>query len=55
VARPQLCRRLEGVVAKKLSEPYRPGERSWLKKKNPGWARYHEEREAAIRERSARR
>jgi ATP-dependent DNA ligase len=44
-------RRLEGVVAKRLSEPYRPGKRGWVKRKNPGWARYSAEREAAIRER----
>jgi len=25
--------RLEGIVAEKLTEPYRPGERSWIKKK----------------------
>jgi bifunctional non-homologous end joining protein LigD len=41
--------RLEGVVAKRLSERYRPGERSWLKRKNPAWPRYAAEREAAIR------
>jgi bifunctional non-homologous end joining protein LigD len=45
-------RQLEGVVAKRLSEPYRPGERSWVKRKNPGWSRYQAERDAAIRERS---
>jgi bifunctional non-homologous end joining protein LigD len=43
-------RRLEGVVAKRLSEPYRPGERLWIKKKNPGWPRYEAEREAVIRD-----
>jgi ATP-dependent DNA ligase len=43
--------RLEGVVAKRLSEPYRPGERSWIKKKNPGWPRYEAEREAIVRDR----
>jgi bifunctional non-homologous end joining protein LigD len=32
--------RLEGVVAKRLSQPYRPGERLWIKKKNPGWPPY---------------
>jgi ATP-dependent DNA ligase len=42
-------RRLEGVVAKRLREPYRPGERAWIKKKNPAWPRYETEREAAIR------
>jgi bifunctional non-homologous end joining protein LigD len=48
-------RRLEGVVAKRLSEPYRPGERGWIKRKNPGWSRYAAERESAIRQRTARR
>jgi bifunctional non-homologous end joining protein LigD len=48
-------RRLEGVVAKKLSEPYRPGERSWVKKKNPGWSRYAAEREAVSRRRTRAR
>jgi ATP-dependent DNA ligase len=42
---------LEGIVAKRLVEPCRPGERSWIKKKNPGWPRYEAERDAAIRER----
>jgi hypothetical protein len=28
---------LEGVVAKRLNEPYRPGERSWIKRKNRAW------------------
>jgi bifunctional non-homologous end joining protein LigD len=46
--------RLEGVVAKRLDEPYRPGERSWVKRKNPEWPRYQAEREAAIRERRRR-
>lgn len=47
--------KLEGVVAKKLHEPYKPGERSWVKKKNPGWPRYEAEREAIIRERERAR
>jgi ATP-dependent DNA ligase len=42
-------RRLEGVVAKKLGEPYRPGERASVKKKNAGWSRYAAEREAVLR------
>jgi len=46
--------RLEGVVAKKIDEPYRPGERTWIKRKNPDWPRYEAEREAAIRERQRR-
>jgi ATP-dependent DNA ligase len=40
---------LEGVVAKKLSEPYRPGERSWVKRKNREYWRYPLERESAVR------
>ena len=47
-------RRLEGVVAKRLEEPYRAGERSWVKRKNPDWPRYEAEREAVIRERARR-
>jgi bifunctional non-homologous end joining protein LigD len=51
-----VCERgLEGVVAKRLSEPYRPGERSWLRRKNSRWSRYRAEREAAIRKHSRRR
>jgi ATP-dependent DNA ligase len=42
---------LEGVVAKRLREPYRTGERAWIKKKNPEWPRYESEREAVIRDR----
>jgi bifunctional non-homologous end joining protein LigD len=35
-----VCRRgLEGVVAKRRSERYRPGERSWVKVKNKGYWR----------------
>jgi len=37
--------RLEGVVAKRLNEPCRPGERSWMKKKNPGWRAMRPSRE----------
>lgn len=40
-----VCERLglEGVVAKRLSSPYRPGERSrdWLKAKTPVWRAEH--------------
>jgi ATP-dependent DNA ligase len=39
------------VVAKRLGEPYRPAERSWIKRKNPEWPRYEAERLAAIRDR----
>jgi ATP-dependent DNA ligase len=42
--------RLEGVVAKRLGEPYRPGERSWIKRKNPAWPRYQAELEAIFAE-----
>jgi bifunctional non-homologous end joining protein LigD len=38
---------LEGVVAKKLSQRHRPGERLWIKVKNRGYWRYSLEREAA--------
>jgi ATP-dependent DNA ligase len=31
---------LEGVVAKRLSSVYRPGERGWIKIKNPDYWRY---------------
>jgi hypothetical protein len=37
---------LEGVSRKRLDEPYRPGERSWIKKENPGCPRFEAEREA---------
>jgi bifunctional non-homologous end joining protein LigD len=40
---------LEGVVAKRLDEPYRPGERAWVKVKNRSYWRYELERESAIR------
>jgi bifunctional non-homologous end joining protein LigD len=40
---------LEGVVAKRLNEPYLPGERSWLKVKNRAYWRYELEREGAFR------
>jgi ATP-dependent DNA ligase len=40
---------LEGVVAKKLWQRYRPGERIWVKVKNRDYWRYGLEREAAIR------
>lgn len=39
---------LEGVVAKKLSQRYRPGERLWVKVKNRDYWRYPLERESAI-------
>ena len=45
---------LEGVVAKKLTGRYRPGERDWIKAKNRAYWRYPFEVEAAIRSRSDR-
>jgi hypothetical protein len=35
---------LDGVVAKKRSGRYRPGQRGWIKMKNPGYWRREEER-----------
>jgi bifunctional non-homologous end joining protein LigD len=40
---------LEGVVAKRLREPYRSGDRSWVKIKNRSYWRYELEREGAFR------
>ena len=40
---------LEGVVAKRLSSRYRPGERGWIKTKNPNYWRRDAEREAMTR------
>lgn len=40
---------LAGVVAKRLNEPYRPGERAWIKKKNRAYWRYEIEREGAFK------
>jgi bifunctional non-homologous end joining protein LigD len=45
-------RRLEGVVAKRLSAPYRPGERSWVKAESATYWRLEAEREGGM---SARR
>lgn len=42
---------LEGLVAKRLDEPYRAGERRWVKVKNRAYWRYELEREGAIRSR----
>jgi bifunctional non-homologous end joining protein LigD len=45
-----VCERgLEGVVAKRERDPYRPGERVWVKTKNRATARYAEELEAVRR------
>ena len=38
---------LEGIVAKRLTDPYRPGERGWLKAKNRSYWRFQQEREFA--------
>jgi len=38
---------LEGVVAKRLNEPYRPGYRGWVKTKNRAYWRWKIEREGA--------
>jgi ATP-dependent DNA ligase len=41
-----VCERgLEGIVAKRLRDPYRAGERQWLKTKNRDTARFAEERD----------
>ena len=41
-----VCERgLEGVVAKRERDPYRPGERGWVKTKNRATARFAEERD----------
>jgi bifunctional non-homologous end joining protein LigD len=45
---------LEGIVAKRRSEPYRPGERAWAKVKNRAYWRYPLE-VAAARERRRER
>ena len=39
------ARGLEGVVAKRDSDPYQPSDRSWVKTKNRGTARFAEERD----------
>jgi ATP-dependent DNA ligase len=43
------------VVAKRRSEPYRPGERLWTKVKNRDYWRYALELEAVRRSRESRR
>jgi len=51
-----VCERgLEGVVAKRLREPYRSGERQWVKIKNRATARFAEERDGVGRADSAAR
>jgi bifunctional non-homologous end joining protein LigD len=45
-----VCERgLEGVVAKRERDPYRPGERLWVKTKNRATARFAEERDGVGR------
>ncbi len=45
-----VCQRgLEGVVAKRPVDPYRPGERGWVKTKNRATARFAEESHRARR------
>jgi bifunctional non-homologous end joining protein LigD len=49
-----VCQRgLEGVVAKRQREPYRPGERQWVKTKNRATARFAEERDWVGRRRAS--
>jgi hypothetical protein len=36
-------------VAKRLREPYRPGERAWVKTKNRDYWRWEIERESALK------
>ena len=43
---------LEGVIAKKRSSRYHPGDRGWIKVKNPNYWRRAAEREAMSRKRS---
>jgi ATP-dependent DNA ligase len=40
---------MEGVVAKRRSQSYRPGERAWVKTKNKAYWRYGEELESLQR------
>jgi ATP-dependent DNA ligase len=44
----------EGVVAKKRSEPYRPGERGWVKVKHRHYWRFGQELGRAQRQRGRR-
>jgi ATP-dependent DNA ligase len=45
---------LEGVITKRRSSRYLPGERDWVKTKNGAYWRYQLERESAIRSRTRR-
>jgi ATP-dependent DNA ligase len=50
-----VCERgLEGGVAKRDRDPYRPGERQWVKTKNKATARFAEEHEGVGRRVAAR-
>lgn len=46
-------RGLEGVVTKRLRDPYRPGERQWVTTKNRATVRFTEEREGVGRRSAA--
>jgi ATP-dependent DNA ligase len=47
-----VCERgLEGIVCKRRSGRYRPGQRDWVKVKNRAYWRWEIERESAIRSR----
>ena len=48
------ARGLEGVVAKRERDPYRPGDRAWVKTKNRATARFAEERDGVGRRLRAR-
>jgi hypothetical protein len=48
-------RGLEGVVAKRERDPYRPGERGWVKTKNRRTARFAEELDGVRRQVDRRR
>jgi ATP-dependent DNA ligase len=41
--------KLEGVVAKRSASAYRPGQRGWIKVKNPGYWRRDQEIESLRR------
>jgi bifunctional non-homologous end joining protein LigD len=43
---------LEGIVAKRLRDPYQPGEHSWVKVKHRHYWRFGQELERAQRSRS---
>jgi ATP-dependent DNA ligase len=40
---------MEGIVAKRRSQRYRPGDRVWIKTKNKPYWRYGEERDSLRR------